>query len=197
MNAKTMNNTSRTDWARIDAMSDEDIDTSDIPPLSEEFFAKSQLRMPRSPIPVSVLVDPNTLAWFQAQGKSAEQQMSIALRIYAEAHKANLVTDDWNPRLQQSVLNLSRAFINFFDGRAKYPNLKNHHGRQSTQYPQNVKALSDGEIKFPRNLGVDNAKVYRELVGEFKTVTVSSMTNGCYYIFFLIDDGVGKPEVNK
>ncbi len=94
MNAKTMNNTSRTDWARIDAMSDEDIDTSDIPPLSEEFFAKSQLRMPRSPIPVSVLVDPNTLAWFQAQGKSAEQQMSIALRIYAEAHKANLVTDD-------------------------------------------------------------------------------------------------------
>ncbi|WP_375509420.1 hypothetical protein [uncultured Nostoc sp.] len=43
-----MNNTSRTDWARVDAMSDEDIDTSDIPPLSEEFFAKAQLRMPKS-----------------------------------------------------------------------------------------------------------------------------------------------------
>lgn len=40
-----MNNTSRTDWDRIDAMSDEDIDTSDIPPLSDEFFAKAQLRM--------------------------------------------------------------------------------------------------------------------------------------------------------
>lgn len=43
-----MSNTSKTDWARIDAMSDEDIDTSDIPPLSEEFFAKAQLRMPKS-----------------------------------------------------------------------------------------------------------------------------------------------------
>jgi hypothetical protein len=49
-----MNNTSRTDWARIDAMSDEDIDTSDIPPLSEEFFAKAQLRMPNSAINITV-----------------------------------------------------------------------------------------------------------------------------------------------
>lgn len=84
-----MNNTSKTDWARIDAMSDEDIDTSDIPPLSEEFFAKAQLRMPKSSIKVSVLVDPETLAWFQTQGETAEQQMSVALKIYAEANKVH------------------------------------------------------------------------------------------------------------
>ncbi len=41
-----MNNTSGTDWARIDAMTDDDIDTSNIPPLTDEFFAKAQLRMP-------------------------------------------------------------------------------------------------------------------------------------------------------
>jgi uncharacterized protein (DUF4415 family) len=83
-----MKNTSRTDWARIDAMSDKDIDTSDIPPLSEKFFAKAQLRMPKSAVTTTVQVDPETLAWFQAQGETAEQQMSVALRIYAEAHKA-------------------------------------------------------------------------------------------------------------
>ncbi|WP_216670479.1 hypothetical protein [Microcoleus asticus] len=38
MNADVMNNTSKTDWARIDEMSDKYIDTSDIPPLSDEFF---------------------------------------------------------------------------------------------------------------------------------------------------------------
>ena len=92
MNADAMNNTSRTDWARIDAMSDEDIDTSEIPPLSEEFFAKAQLRMPKLPVKVSVQVDPETFAWFQAQGESAEQQMAVALKIYAEAHKAHLVS---------------------------------------------------------------------------------------------------------
>lgn len=92
MNEDTMNNTSKTDWVKIDAMSDEDIDTSDIPPLSEEFFAKAQLRMPKSPVEVSVQVDPETFAWFQAQGERAEQQMAIALRIYAEANKAHLTS---------------------------------------------------------------------------------------------------------
>ena len=84
-----MNNTSRTDWVRIDAMSDEEIGTSDIPPLSEEFFAKAQLRMPTSPVEVAVQVDSETFAWFQAQGASAKQQMSVGLKIYAEAHKAH------------------------------------------------------------------------------------------------------------
>ena len=69
MNADAMNNTSRTNWARIDAMSDEDIDTSDIPPLSEEFFAKAQLRMPKLPVQVSVQVDPELLTGFKHKEK--------------------------------------------------------------------------------------------------------------------------------
>ncbi len=83
-----MSNTSRTDWSKIDAMDDDDIDTSDVPPLTEEFFAKAQLRMPQSSIAVTVHVDPETFAWFKAQGEISEQQMAAALRIYAEAHKA-------------------------------------------------------------------------------------------------------------
>lgn len=35
-----MSNSSKTDWDRVGAMSDEMIDTSDIPPLSESFFEK-------------------------------------------------------------------------------------------------------------------------------------------------------------
>jgi len=45
-----MSNISKTDWNRIDEMKDEDIDTSDIPPLSEDFWAKAQLRMPNPPV---------------------------------------------------------------------------------------------------------------------------------------------------
>jgi uncharacterized protein (DUF4415 family) len=83
-----MSNTSRTDWSRIDAMADEDIDTSDIPPLSDEFFSKAKLRMPSSPLAtVAVRVDSETLTWFQSKGEDAEQHMAAALRIYAEAQK--------------------------------------------------------------------------------------------------------------
>ena len=83
-----MNNTSRTDWARIDAMSDDDIDTSDIPPLTDEFFSKAKLRRPSSSLAtVAIRIDSDTLAWFQSKGEEAEQHMAAALRIYAEAQK--------------------------------------------------------------------------------------------------------------
>ena len=98
--------------------------------------------------------------------------------------------------LQQSVLNLSQAFINFFDGRTGYPTFKNRHGRQSIQYPQNVKVLSNAEIKFPGNLGAVKAKIHRELIRTLKTVTLSRMTDGRYYASLLMEDGIGKPESN-
>nr|WP_238717927.1 hypothetical protein [Petrachloros mirabilis] len=85
---KNMSDISKTDWSRIDAMTDEDIDTSDIPPLSENFFATAKLRLPISlEATVAVRVDSQTLEWFQHQGKEAEKHMASALRIYAEAHK--------------------------------------------------------------------------------------------------------------
>lgn len=82
-----MSNISKTDWDRIDEMKDEDIDTSDIPPLSQDFWTKAKLRRPKHPVTVEIEIDPETFAWFQAQGKTAPQQMSVALKIYAEANK--------------------------------------------------------------------------------------------------------------
>lgn len=96
--------------------------------------------------------------------------------------------------LQQSVLNLSQAFINFFDGRAKYPTFKNRHGRQSIQFPANVKILNDSMIKFPGKLGTVKAKIHRDCEGKLKTVTVSKMSDGRYYASLLLNDGTTKPE---
>lgn len=82
---------SRTDWARIDAMSDDDIDTSDIPPLTEEELSRSWWRFPapaRSVV-TELTVDEDILAWFQSQGQDYPQRMRAALRLYAEAHQAS------------------------------------------------------------------------------------------------------------
>ncbi len=64
-----MNDTSRTDWARIDTMSDEEIDTSDISPLSDDFFDKAQLRIPKLSTKSTVIVE--TLARFPVEGDNA------------------------------------------------------------------------------------------------------------------------------
>lgn len=69
------------------------VDTSDIPPLTKEFFSKAKLKMPASSLAtVAIRIDSETLAWFQFKGEDAEQHMAVALQIYAEAQKkaANL-----------------------------------------------------------------------------------------------------------
>ena len=87
MNENVMNNTSKTNWDKVDALTEAEIDTSDIPPLTEEFFTNSRWWNPISSLDVVVQIDPTTLAWFQSQGDDYEQKMAAALRIYAQAHQ--------------------------------------------------------------------------------------------------------------
>jgi uncharacterized protein (DUF4415 family) len=82
-----MSKLSKTDWDRIAAMSDEEIDTTDVPELSKSFFDRADLRLPRDSVAVTVNVDSDVLAWFQSQGEQCENRMNAALRIYAQAHK--------------------------------------------------------------------------------------------------------------
>jgi putative transposase len=102
--------------------------------------------------------------------------------------------DCYSQCLQQSVLNLSQAFQNFFEGRAKYPNFKSKHHRQSVQFPQHVQVVSESTIKFPGLLGTVAAKVHRPIEGRLKTVTVSRTPEGKYFAALLVDDGTDKPE---
>lgn len=68
-------------------MTDEEIDTSDILPLDEKFFANARLRLPRGKVAVTVSVDQDVIDWYQAQGENSRALMSAALKIYAEAHR--------------------------------------------------------------------------------------------------------------
>ena len=88
MSVSDTNKPSKTDWARVDATTDEEIDTSDIPELDDEFFERARLRTPDRQVPVTLRVDANVLEWFKAQGEDYEERVNAALRLYAAAHKA-------------------------------------------------------------------------------------------------------------
>lgn len=96
--------------------------------------------------------------------------------------------------LQSTTLNLTKAFKNFFEGRAKYPRFKSFHGKQSCQYPQNVKIV-DGCLKIPQ-LGLVKASIHRIFEGEIKTVTVSKTPTGKYFASILFDTQQELPEVS-
>ena len=82
-----MNKPTKTNLERLDAMTDDIIDTSDIPPLTEEFFATAKWRMPKPKVTVTVEVEPEIIEWFKAQGDDYERFLTAALRIYAQAHQ--------------------------------------------------------------------------------------------------------------
>jgi uncharacterized protein (DUF4415 family) len=87
MSAKATRNISRTDWDRVDAMTDEEIDTSDIPPLDEAFFAAAELRMPQAKPSITIRIDPDVLDWFKSQGRGYQTRINAVLRRYVETHK--------------------------------------------------------------------------------------------------------------
>jgi uncharacterized protein (DUF4415 family) len=86
MNAQDLKKPSETNWAKVSEMADEEIDTSDIPPLDDAFFSKARLRMPEK-VSVTLNVDADVLEWFKAQGEDFQNRINAALKIYAEAHK--------------------------------------------------------------------------------------------------------------
>ena len=89
MSDKDLSNTSRTNWAALEAMTEEEIDYSDIPPLTEEFFEKATLRIPANFAHRLVQIDPKVLKWFQAHGAEYQDLINSVLRRYIEAEDSN------------------------------------------------------------------------------------------------------------
>ena len=90
MSENDMSKPTATNLERLDAMTDEMIDTSDIPPLTEGFFAAAQWRMPTPKVKVTVEIESEVWEWFKAQGEHYERYVATALRIYAQAHQASV-----------------------------------------------------------------------------------------------------------
>ena len=82
---------SLTDWARVDAMRDEDIDFSDIPEMTPEMFARAIVRKGLKPVTrksqITLRIDSEVLDWFRAKGTGYQSQMNAVLRAYKEAHE--------------------------------------------------------------------------------------------------------------
>ena len=54
MSANDSKDSSETNWERVDRMTDEEVDTSDIPPLDDDFFDNAELRLPKGKVPVVI-----------------------------------------------------------------------------------------------------------------------------------------------
>jgi len=90
MSKRPISNKSETDWQRLDAMSDEDIDLSDCPEVTPEMFAKAVVRqglpIDKNKTQVTLRIDSDVLEWFKSQERGYQTRINTLLRAYMEAH---------------------------------------------------------------------------------------------------------------
>src|SRR5271168_1205703 len=86
VNGKNSKKPSKTDWKRIDAMRDEDIDLSDAPELGPDFF-KNAIIWPGPKKQITLRVDPDVLRFFRKHGRGYQTTINAVLRKYMEARK--------------------------------------------------------------------------------------------------------------
>ena len=79
---------SKTNWTRVDSLSDRDIDYSDIPELDKDFFKSATLVLPEPKTTVTIRLDQQVLEWFKAKGPGYQTRINALLRAYMEAHKS-------------------------------------------------------------------------------------------------------------
>jgi len=81
----------QTDWARLDAMTDEDIERAvaedpDAPPFwTDEDWANAQVVNPQKH--AMVWLDRDIVEWFKEQGPHFQGRINNVLRAYIDAHK--------------------------------------------------------------------------------------------------------------
>jgi uncharacterized protein (DUF4415 family) len=78
-----LGNQSKTDWERVDSMSDEEIDYSDIPELDGVFFEKATL-VPAKQL-VTIRLDADVIAWLKRNGRGYQTRANKILRTVMEA----------------------------------------------------------------------------------------------------------------
>ena len=82
---------SQTDWNRLRAMTDSEIDLSDNPEIPPEMFARAVVRRGLKPVPrkaqLTLRLDQDVLDWFRKRGRGYQTQINALLRAYMEAHK--------------------------------------------------------------------------------------------------------------
>mgnify|MGYP001405587622 CR=1 FL=1 len=83
----------QTDWARVDAMTDEEIEAAiaDDPDAAsiwtEEEFARSHLLVPMSQRDHWLRLDDDIVAWFARYGEERDARMREVLRAYMARHR--------------------------------------------------------------------------------------------------------------
>ena len=77
-----MSTSSKTNYKRINKLSDKDIDYSDIPETDEEFWSDADILFPTNKTHVSIRLDDDIISWFKQFGRGYQTKINSVLKSY-------------------------------------------------------------------------------------------------------------------
>jgi uncharacterized protein (DUF4415 family) len=83
---------SQTDWARLDAMTDEEVERQAVSEMAElgidpDWVEHAEVITPRTKDRVTVRLDHDIVEWLKAQGRGYQTRINAILRAYVESQR--------------------------------------------------------------------------------------------------------------
>ncbi len=76
---------SKTDWEKVDSISEREIKYSEIPELDKRFWKEAELVMPENKTKVTIRLDNDVISWFKSHGKGYQTKINTVLKSYIQA----------------------------------------------------------------------------------------------------------------
>ncbi|HAA32839.1 MAG TPA: transposase [Cyanobacteria bacterium UBA8553] len=142
-----------------------------------------------------------TEAWYERQERVDYKQTSGMLTQWKKQEDLQFLNEVSSVPLQQGLRNLQKAFVNFWTGRARYPNFKKKRSGGSAEFTRAAFKWKDGQLwlaKCSEPLPIRWSRILPR-GSEPSTVTVRLDAAGRWFVSLLIDDHTVKslPQVDK
>ena len=136
---------------------------------------------------------------YRLTGKSDNYYAQAKALTALKKQEATVWLKDVNSQtLQFAIRSLEVAYTNFFQKRAKFPNFKSKHSKNSFTVPQ-FASVAGGRLFIPKFKEGIKCRVHREIKGEIGKVTISKTPSGKYFVSVFTEEEYVAPleKTNK
>src|SRR6266496_4816769 len=137
-----------------------------------------------------------TDAFYQENKRLYYKDLSEALTCLKQQEEYCWLSEVSSVPLQQALRHLDKAFLNFFEGRAKYPTFKKKRHRQSATYTSNAFKCDGTSLTLAKMTAPLDIRWSRSLPNGAtpSSVTVSKDCADRYFVSFLVEEDIKQLE---
>lgn len=130
--------------------------------------------------------------WYEADKTTRFSYVKLANMLPEWKRELPWLKESHSQILQQSLKNLERAYVNFFQKRAAFPRFKKRGMSDSFRFPQGVKLEQGNSRIFLPKLGWIRYRNSREMLGVVKNATVS-LSGGKWFVSIQTEREIEQP----